>query len=297
MDTIITYVDISGWAQNRENAAFIQKTWKENEKYHLLLYTNDATYKLVRRTTYADERLQVLDGPFEEYYPTGQLKENGHFTRKLRNGIFKSWYENGNLKACFQYAGGIRVDTAKSYYEDGSLYLLSFSNQEGNGTETTYYPNGNTKMTGGLKAGKKDGTWILKRENGTSQMQLEFTADSVTQSTCFGEDGHSIAEGACIFERFARFPGGIAGWRNFLTTNLKYPAKAIKSEIEGTVMLGFTVDTSGLVGDLKVISSPHELLTAEALRLMNISPNWEPAIQLNKPVKSTMRQPIYFRLE
>jgi TonB family protein len=62
-------------------------------------------------------------------------------------------------------------------------------------------------------------------------------------------------------------------------------------------MLGFTVDTSGTVGDIKVISSPHEWLSEEALRLMQISPKWEPAIQYNKPVKGKMRQPINFRLQ
>jgi hypothetical protein len=38
-------------------------------------------------------------------------------------------------------------------------------------------------------------------------------------------------------------------------------------------------------------------LTNEALRLMNISPKWEPAIQYNKTVKGKLRQPFFFRLE
>ena len=297
IDTVVRYVDASGRIQNEQNAPFTQKTWRENEKYNLLLYTNNAQHKLVRKTTYADEKFQILDGPFEEYYPNGQLKDKGNYTNKQRNGIFKSWYENGNLLSEFHYANGIRTDTGKSYYENGELYLYTVTDKQGNGTETIYHPDGSIKMTGLMKAGKKEGTWLLTRKNGTRQMQLEFSADSVAGSTCFGEDGISIAEGPCIYERFARFPGGTEGWRNFLTTNLKYPRKAIQNDIEGTVMLGFTVDTSGNIVDLKVISSPHEWLSEEALRLMQISPKWEPAIQYNKPVKGKLRQPIYFRLQ
>lgn len=296
-DTVVRYVDVAGRVQPRENAAYLQKTWPQNGKYQLHLYTNNADNRIVRKAVYADVALQELDGPFENYHPNGQLKDSGCYAKKLRNGLFKTWYESGQLNSIFQYANGIKVDTGKTFTDKGNLAGMFIADRQGNGVEINYYSNGNVRLTGPVSGGVKNGTWTLKRENGTNMMQIEFARDSVAQTTCFGEDGKTPADGPCIYERFARFPGGTEGWRNFLMANLKYPQKAIQSEIQGTVMLEFTIDTTGQVGDIKVLSSPNELLTKEALRLMAISPKWETAIQYNRKVKGRLRQPIYFRLE
>lgn len=297
VDTTVKYVDFSGRVQNRETAPFIQKTWPENGKYLLHLYANDNANRLLRKTTYADAALQILDGPFENYFDNGRLKDSGSYSKKMRHGTFKTWYESGSLMSIYRYANGMRVDTGKLFTESGELAALSVADQQGNGTETTYYPGGGIHATGPLTEGVKNGIWILKRENGTNEMQVDFIRDSVAQTTCFGEDGNTPANGPCIYERFAQFPGGMNGWRNYLMKNLKYPKVAIDRDIQGTVMLEFMVDTDGTIRDIKVVSSPHESLTNEALRLMNLSPKWEPAIQYNKTVKGRLRQPFNFRLQ
>jgi hypothetical protein len=38
-------------------------------------------------------------------------------------------------------------------------------------------------------------------------------------------------------------------------------------------------------------------MSAEVLRLMKLTPLWEPAIYLNKPIRTTLAQNITFRLE
>ena len=297
VDTIFRYVDVSGRVQPPANAPYLQKSWLENGKYLLHLYTNDSANLLVRKTTYADIGLQELDGPFENYYSSGLLKDSGSYAKKMRHGVFKSWYDNGMLLSIYHYANGLKIDTGKTFLKNGALSGISITDQQGNGSETVYYPDGGIHLTGPLAAGVRNGTWTINRPDGTRQMQADYNKDSLTQTICFAEDGTTRLEGPCTFERFARFPGGNEGWRSFLMKNLKYPKAAIAGEIQGTVMLEFTVDTSGTPGDLKVISSPHELLSKEALRLMEISPKWEPAIQYNRVVKGRLRQPIYFRLQ
>ena len=296
-DTTIWFVDNFGRQQPEVNATYIQKTWPEAGKFKLHKYTNDAQKKLVGFAWYADSSLQVLDGPFENYYLNGNLKDSGSFQNKKRQGTYKSWYEDGALNSSRRYENGIMVDTGKVFFNDGKLVNLSVTDKEGNGFRTEYYPDGSIHLTGPLAGGVKNGIWTIKRPGGTNLMQVDFKRDSVTQATCFSEDGTTRLEGPCIYEKFARFPGGTDGWRNYLTKNLKYPRVAVQNEIQGTVMLEFMVDTDGTLGDIKVVSSPHELLTNEALRLMKISPNWEPAIQYNKTVKGRLRQPFFFRLE
>ncbi len=296
-DTTTWYVDNFGRQQPAVNASFIQKTWPEAGKFKLHKYTNDTQRKLVGFAWYADSNLQVLDGPFENYFLNGNLKDSGSFRNKKRQGTYKSWYEDGALNSIKQYENGIMVDTGKVFSNNGTLINLSVTDKEGNGFRTEYYPDGSVHLTGPLAGGVKNGKWTIKRPDGTNLMQVDFTRDSLTQATCFAEDGTTRLEGPCIYEKFARFPGGPEGWRSYLMKNLKYPKVAVQNEIQGTVMLEFMVDTDGTVGDIKVISSPHELLSNEALRLMNISPKWEPAIQYNKTVKGRLRQPFFFRLE
>ena len=95
----------------------------------------------------------------------------------------------------------------------------------------------------------------------------------------------------------SEFPGGRAGWAEYLSKNLRYPQKAIRKRIQGTVVLQFIVDKEGKVSDVSVILSVHPLLDNEAKRMITESPNWTPATQNGRKVKSYKKQPIVFKLE
>jgi len=94
----------------------------------------------------------------------------------------------------------------------------------------------------------------------------------------------------------SEFPGGQQGWANFLQQNLFYPKKAVRKEIQGTVVLQFIVCTDGTVCDIEAVSGPEELRKA-AVEAMKKTPNWIPAVQDGKHVKSYKKQPIVYRLE
>jgi periplasmic protein TonB len=95
----------------------------------------------------------------------------------------------------------------------------------------------------------------------------------------------------------SEFPGGAAGWRTYLTENLHYPKKAVRKNIQGTVVVQFIVGKDGKVSDVQVIRSVDPLLDEEAMRLIKNSPNWTPALQSGKKVKSYKKQPIIFMLQ
>jgi TonB family protein len=94
----------------------------------------------------------------------------------------------------------------------------------------------------------------------------------------------------------SEFPGGSRAWFNFLNTHLTYPKKAVRKRIEGTVLLEFIVDKDGSISDLKVLSG-DPILAEAALKAMEDSPRWKPAMQNGRLVKSYKKQPIIFRLE
>nr|MCU0404960.1 energy transducer TonB [Chitinophagaceae bacterium] len=122
-------------------------------------------------------------------------------------------------------------------------------------------------------------TWIVKRENGTKKMQLEYEADSLIQTFCFEEDGKPQARGECVFEKHPSFPGGVKGWTNFLQRTLHYPDEALNRDIQGVVKVEFTVNKDGSLTDFVILNSPDLSLSREVIRIMSKSPSWEPAIR------------------
>ena len=93
------------------------------------------------------------------------------------------------------------------------------------------------------------------------------------------------------------FNGGDANeFSKWVNSQLKYPEQAKKDEIQGRVTLQFTVGADGVVRDVKVLRGAHELLDAEALRVVSASPKWEPGQQEGKPVAVTYTFPVIFQL-
>ena len=82
----------------------------------------------------------------------------------------------------------------------------------------------------------------------------------------------------------------------YVNSNIIYPKEAERSGISGRVIVKFTIDVDGSLIDAKVVSKTHELLNAEALRIINSSPKWEPGIQKGKPVKVNYQYPFNFGL-
>ena len=92
------------------------------------------------------------------------------------------------------------------------------------------------------------------------------------------------------------FPGGNKGWSEFLGNTLVYPPKAVRKKIEGQVVARFIVATDGSLSDIEIVSGPKELWPA-VIDALKQSPNWKPAFQHGKRVKSFKQQPFNFRLE
>ena len=70
----------------------------------------------------------------------------------------------------------------------------------------------------------------------------------------------------------------------WVTQHLKYPKKAIRDKIEGTVIVRFIVNKSGKLENIFVQRSIHPLLDAEALRIISSMPDFKPGSQAGNPV-------------
>ena len=99
-----------------------------------------------------------------------------------------------------------------------------------------------------------------------------------------------------VVEQMPKFPGGDAGLMSFMKDNIKYPAEAEKAGKQGRVVVTFVVGKDGAVNNAKVVRSVDEKLDAEALRVVNAMPKWQPGKQRGQEVNVMYTIPVTFRL-
>ncbi len=96
------------------------------------------------------------------------------------------------------------------------------------------------------------------------------------------------------------YVGGLEALDKFLKDNLKFPDVAEKEGMEGTVFVDFVVAESGKVSEVTASSHTYleaeTLFSAEALRVVNLMPDWAPGRQNGEAVDVKFSVPITFLL-
>lgn len=100
-----------------------------------------------------------------------------------------------------------------------------------------------------------------------------------------------------VAETMPLFEGGdLLKFRQWLQTQVRYPAEALKKQIEGRVVCSFVVERDGSVSNIMTLQSPDWLLTNEVRRVLANSPRWTPGMQKGKTVRVKYIVPVDFRL-
>ena len=99
-----------------------------------------------------------------------------------------------------------------------------------------------------------------------------------------------------VVEENASFPGGDEECMKWLKKNMKYPSICQEQGVQGRVIVAFVVNRDGSIVDIKVVRSPDEHLSEEAVRVVKLMPKWKPARQGNKTVRSRFNLPVLFTL-
>lgn len=97
-------------------------------------------------------------------------------------------------------------------------------------------------------------------------------------------------------QQMPTFPGGETAMFKYLNDNIHYPDLAKDNGISGVVSCQFTVNTDGSIVDIKVLKSPHQVLSDEAVRLIKSMPHWLPGKQNGKAVRVSYTLPVTFKL-
>ncbi len=133
-------------------------------------------------------------------------------------------------------------------------------------------------------------------ENGKLKAEYHYNAEKDSENVIgYNEDGSEI-KGNFIYEKEATFPGSMEGWKKHLYRHLNANVPVINRAPDGkyTVYLRFIVDKDGSLSNIEALNRVGYGMEKEAIRVLKLSPNWEPAVQFNRAVKAYRKQPITF---
>ena len=115
-----------------------------------------------------------------------------------------------------------------------------------------------------------------------------------------GQDKEESTTGDEMFvvvENQPRFPGGTEAMIQFLGDSIRYPKEAADKKIAGRVICNFVVMKDGSIDDVNVVRGVDPLLDAEAVRVLQSMPKWEPGTHRDKAVNVRFTLPVSFRLD
>ena len=222
--------------------------------------------------------------PLVKYYDA-----EGNETTKDKATSYTEFVKENNSYKCSSYwiqTGALR---GRATYPDTimakptGLQVLYFKN--GNIEDSSFYDND----------GKVKDAWHYYENKQLAMHHYvpENNREPVTEG--FDETGKKIKN--YVYEKEAEFKGGDKAWHTYILKHVSNNFSAIKTDVAltVTVKVQFVVDASGFVVRPKLIqSSGFKSIDMDAINVIASSPQWNNAIQYNRPVKAYRLQPITY---
>jgi protein TonB len=98
-------------------------------------------------------------------------------------------------------------------------------------------------------------------------------------------------------EKMPEYPGGESEMMTFLSKNIAYPQDAREANVQGTVYATFVVNANGKVSNIQILRGVYASCDKEALRVINMMPNWKPGKQNGVAVPVQLNLPIAYVLK
>ena len=265
------------------------------------------------------------DGVEIFYFENGAIEKTIDFKKGKMHGSYKSYSEkNGELLFEIKYTESVPYDLSiytsdkENILYDGDLkngtgkfieYFLSFNGRDVttitnykdynlNGQAEFYINPGEIYMRGQYKDGFLIGMWDFEINNPEKKYSKVYNfSDSISEDSIIINQINSIGSFYQIVDKMPKFNNGTQDqFKKHIEQTLVYPSKALKKGISGRVVTQFKINKFGLVYDIKVEESVHELLDKEAIRVIKSSPLWTPGFQDQLPVDVSFTFPISFQL-
>lgn len=247
---------------------YFDKDWKgcsQDKAYYVAVPSEGKASEYVVRTK---EKGKLSSGK-------GELSQNYSIyrTSDFKNGEMVSYTADGDTVAIKNYVNGKLHGDYKFWRQDHGLYKkAAFIEGKEDGITEYFFPNGQISARYMMKNGKEKESEFWNSDGSKLHNSKEANIDP----TFMGKDTRAFS--------------------SWVGDRLVYPLECKKLNIEGTVLVSFRVSVSGNLEDVKIVESPHYLLSAEALRIVADSPNWTPGVSHNQITSFRYTIPVIFRL-
>jgi protein TonB len=99
-----------------------------------------------------------------------------------------------------------------------------------------------------------------------------------------------------IVSNMPSFPGGEAELFRYLSKNISYPEISKIENSQGKVHLSFIVEKDGTISNVHVLLGVDKYIDKEAIRVIELMPNWIPGEQMGEKVRVRFQLPLNFKL-
>lgn len=173
-------------------------------------------------------------------------------------------------------------------YSDSSLKILD-------GPFYEYTTNGTLSNSGYYSNNLKTKSWYTYNDTGKVILEQKYEQDVLVKTIDPDtvKKKEEVPQAIQKVEKEAAFKKGDKGWIKYLSKAINADV-GIKSVRGGKVRVGFTVSKSGKCVDVYLRKSVEFVLDEEAIRVIENSPLWEPAIQDGRIVNAYRIQPLTF---
>ncbi|MDJ1500868.1 TonB family protein [Xanthocytophaga agilis] len=238
-----------------------------------------------------------ITGDLKTYYRDGTLKELKPHVNGKPEGVTVSYYENGILESQVEWLSGYPVGKGCYWYSNGQLQKeTEWAAPRVKGVLINYWDvYGSQTVTDG------NGEVIVYKDKEETQLLYKelYKNGLLIKGVRYEEDGQKNVYESTFDsgEIMPEFPGGIAEFGKFISTNIIYPDQARANHISGKVFVGFVVGADGFVSDITITKGLGYGCDEEVIRMLKLMPRWLPGIQSGRAVPVKYSLPITFSLK
>ena len=284
----------------RDSADFIRVVQEPDSGsvlYNVFDFYQNNSKKMVGKSSTIDP--QKLEGPCISFYPNGKRKALTSYKKGAKLGAEYEFYNSGKIYMVKEYLDGDKPGT--NFKDD---YLIK-ENYDSVGTVLVQNGNGYLKAfnndfddvseEGSVKEGRRDGQW--KGNSKIQEITFTETYDKgvLVKGISLDKDGKSAVY-SLSRENIPQFKGGIEAFYQYIGRTIHYPAEERDRNIQGRTVIGFVIDETGHIHDLKIVKSVSPGIDEEALRAMKNCPPWVAGTQFGRPARVSFSVPISFTL-
>ena len=290
----LKYYDYNWSPCPANQARFLSEITKtDSGYYHRDYFIHEKSLQMAG--LYMDGQGKIRHGHFYYFHSNKNIESFGRYHEGKKQGLWLSYHANGMMHDSTFYENGEPVGISMSWWPDGAIMDSTHYNPDGTAVHVSWFENGLPSSAGRYVMQKiRTGTWQFFHMNGKLAARKTYVNGKQTETQLFDENGNMMATDIDQ-DRDPEFPGGAQGWAKYLRKRVYFPdGFQITNADEAVVVVSFAVDADGKIGDAYVSTPFYPQFDRIALKAIQESPNWKPAIRDNRRIKTWYRQAITF---